>query len=280
MKRFIFNIDDVGFTHGSNRAYLELTRAGVVTSGSVMCVCPYYPEFVELYDEHSRESELPIGLHVTLTSEWQNYRWRPLTGSFNSLCDSSGHFHRNNRAFWEQAKPDDIKTEIRAQIERVLEDGLPLTHMDSHMGSAFLPNALEPFLELADEYSIYPLLVNNLDSFISSFYPADADTSMIRRLLQERPILFDDFVMVHRRYPAEYYLNPIEHYYRTYEALEDGTYFVATHPDTCSELRHIAPHWVHVRRNEYEMLSNKGFAENLSKLGIAPITWAEAKGKI
>ena len=280
MKKFVVNIDDVGFTHGSNRAYFELAGRGAVSSGSVMCVCPYYPEFVELYRENSEKSVLPIGLHITLSSEWKNYKWRPLTGSFTSLCDSSGCFHRDNTAFLKQAQKDDIRSEIRAQIERVLEDGLTLTHMDTHMGTAFLPNAIDTFLQLADEYDIPPLLVKNIDRFASFFYPEGTDTVKIRNALHKYPVLFDDFVMIQRRYPAEYYLNPLQHYYQTYENLDDGTYFVATHPDTCSELYHIAPHWVHVRRNEYEMLSSQEFSNNLSKLGVELITWGEARGEI
>ena len=279
MKRFVINIDDVGSTHGANRAYLELVRAGAVSSGSVMCVCPYYPEFLQLYREYSEESVLPIGLHVTLTSEWENYRWRPLTGSFNSLCDSSGHLHQNNVAFLERAKAVDIKSEIRAQLERVLEDGLTLTHMDAHMGTAFLPGVLDVFLQLADEYTITPLLVKNRDHFISLFYPEGTETEKIAQTLSGRTIIFDDFVMLQRRYPEQYYLDPADYYYQTYENLAEGTFFVAMHADTCNELHHIAPRWVHVRRNEYEMLSNKDFTGNLSKLGIELITWEEARGK-
>lgn len=277
MKKFVINIDDVGSTHGANKAYFELTRAGAVSSGSVMCVCPYYPEFVQLFLEYSESSVLPIGLHITLTSEWEKYRWRPFTGSSNSLCDSSGHFHPNNVAFSAEAKTEDIKAEIRAQIERVLADGLTLTHIDAHMGTAFLPNALDTFLQLADEYDIPPLLVKNSDSFISFFYPEGTKSAKISKRFLEREIFFDDLVMIQRCYPEEYYLNPAEYYYRTYENLAEGTYFIATHADTCCELYHIAPHWVHVRRNEYEMLSGKDFTSTLSKLGIEIITWKEAR---
>ncbi|MEJ2057555.1 MAG: ChbG/HpnK family deacetylase [Desulfofustis sp.] len=276
MKRFIINIDDVGSTHGANRAYFELINASAVTSCSVMCICPYYSEFVQLYHEYGKESGLPAGLHITLTSEWRNYRWRPLTGNSSSLCDSSGHFHANNMAFLKEAKEDDIKAEIRAQIEQALEDGLPLTHIDAHMGTAFLPNALDAFLQLADEYEIPPLLIKNHDSFINYFYPAGTEVEKLNQTLSERNIIIDDLVMIERFYPEEYYLNPAEYYYQTYQNLEDGTYFIATHPDTCSEIHHIAPRWVHVRRNEYEMLSKKDFVATLARLGIEFIGWEEA----
>lgn len=279
MKKFIINIDDVCSTHGANKAYFELVGAGAVSSGSVMCVCPYYPEFLQLYRKYSRDSALPIGLHITLTSEWKNYRWRPLTGSYTSLCDSSGHFHTDNLSFLAEAKTEDIRAEIRAQVERVLADGITLTHMDAHMGTAFLPNALDAFLQLADEYAIPPLLVKNSENFTSLFYPEGTETEKISQELMKRNVLFDDLVMIQRHYPEQFYLNPAEHYYQTYEALADGTYFVATHADTCSELHHIAPRWVHVRRNEYEMLGSKDFANRLSQLGIALITWKEAKGE-
>ena len=75
-KRVVIHEDDVGMSHGSNMAFLELTKRGSCSSGSIMVPCPWFPEAVEIA---TKNPKLDLGIHVTLTSEQKPYRWRPLT---------------------------------------------------------------------------------------------------------------------------------------------------------------------------------------------------------
>src|SRR5262245_4660966 len=90
----ILHVDDVGMCHGANRAYLELARAGAVTSGSVMVPCPWFPEIAEAA---AADGSLDLGVHLTLTAEWPHYRWRPISTSSpaSGLLDDDGYFPRN-----------------------------------------------------------------------------------------------------------------------------------------------------------------------------------------
>ena len=92
----ILHADDVGMCHGANTAFLELVRSGALTCGSVMVPCPWYPEIAR---EAAGDASLDLGVHLTLTSEWTDYRWAPLTraGQGSGLVDAEGYFPPQRR---------------------------------------------------------------------------------------------------------------------------------------------------------------------------------------
>src|SRR5579863_5112868 len=75
-KALVIHEDDVGMTHGSNVAFRELSARGVVSSGSAMAPCPWFPETLAIA---AADASLDIGVHLTLNSEKRPYKWRPLT---------------------------------------------------------------------------------------------------------------------------------------------------------------------------------------------------------
>lgn len=139
----IFHCDDAGMSHSSNRGAIEALEYGIVTSVSTMMPCGWVPEFAAYLKDHP---EVDNGLHLTLNSEWENYRWLPVAGraAVPSLADEQGCLWDNVRQVAEYGTADDVETEIRAQIERAERMGMPITHIDSHMGTLF---AREDFFE-------------------------------------------------------------------------------------------------------------------------------------
>src|SRR5437764_13496320 len=85
----ILHVDELATCPGANRAYLDLAEAGFVTCGSVMVPCPWFREIAEAA---AAEPALDLGIHLTLTSEWRHYRWRPLTtvSRASGLIDHDG----------------------------------------------------------------------------------------------------------------------------------------------------------------------------------------------
>src|SRR3954449_11678852 len=90
----ILHVDDLGATHGANAAFLDLAARGLVTCGSVIVPGPW---FREVADAACANPMLDIGVHLTLTSEWDRYRWAPIStvSRASGLIDEDGFFWRD-----------------------------------------------------------------------------------------------------------------------------------------------------------------------------------------
>jgi len=144
----IVNCDDLGSSLGANRAVHRALRHGVATSATVMVPCPWSRQAAA---DHAGED---VGVHLTLTAEWPGYRWGPLTAA-PSLRDEDGFFPRTVAEVWAQADLDEVRTELHAQVERAIAWGLPVTHLDSHMGTLQLDERyVAVYLEVARAHDL------------------------------------------------------------------------------------------------------------------------------
>jgi predicted glycoside hydrolase/deacetylase ChbG (UPF0249 family) len=133
---------------------LRSVREGVASSMSVMMPCPWVPELVKELDA---TPGIDAGLHLTLTAEWNVYCWGPLSGKpeVPGLVDPRGCLWPDVASVVQHATPDEVETEIRAQIRRARELGFEPTHLDSHMGTLFAtPELLERYIEVGAEERI------------------------------------------------------------------------------------------------------------------------------
>ncbi len=138
--RLIVRGDDMGSSHASNEAVVRCYRDGLMRDVELMAVGPWFPEAARLLRENPG---LDVGLHLALTSEWDNVKWRPLT-SAPSLVEPDGTFHPmiwpgphygKDRALKEQPwKLDEIERELRAQIVLTKREVPQLSHLSDHMG--------------------------------------------------------------------------------------------------------------------------------------------------
>lgn len=128
--RLIVQADDMGMCHAVNEGIVRAFTDGIVTQAAVMAPCPWFDEAASLARAHA----IPIGLHGTLTCEWDHLRWRPLSGGA-SLVGDDGTMHRTVEDARARLDADEALAELRAQADRAAAAGLQLVCCDHHMGS-------------------------------------------------------------------------------------------------------------------------------------------------
>jgi chitin disaccharide deacetylase len=154
-KILLIRCDDIGMSHSVNLAAKKLIDAGLIFSVSVMVPCSWFDEAVSLLNDNP---QISAGIHLTLNSEWKNYKWGPVAGRslVPSLVDSLGYFYPSRDAFFaNNPKPEEVEIELRAQIEKALNSGLKISYLDYHMGTAVDKPELRKIVEkLAGEYNL------------------------------------------------------------------------------------------------------------------------------
>ena len=158
--RLIVRGDDMGFAQSANEALLRASVSGIQTSIEIMPNTPWFPQAVEMLKKHP---EIDVGIHLTLTSEWHNLKWRPLTHA-PSLTDAEGYFYPflwPNKDYPGQhlkEKPwnlGEIEKEFRAQIEKVLKHLPSASHLSAHMGCTSLHEDVSALAEaLSKDYNL------------------------------------------------------------------------------------------------------------------------------
>lgn len=153
-KVLIIHVDDVGMSWDSNEGAILAMSKGVANSCSIMMPCPWVPGYVQYLKQHP---QIDAGLHLTLTSEWTQYRWAPLSGvkQVPGLVDNEGAMWASVEDVVKHASADEVETEIRAQVDRAIRMGFTPTHLDSHMGTLFASVPfLQRYMKVGMEYKI------------------------------------------------------------------------------------------------------------------------------
>jgi chitin disaccharide deacetylase len=159
--RLLVRADDLGSSHNANLACIESYKNGIVRSVELMIPGPWFPEAVKLLKENPG---LDVGVHLVLTSEWENYKWRPLTGP-SSLTDETGYFYPmvwpnqnypENRSLAHSGyKMEEVEKELRAQIEMAIKLIPQVSHLSSHMAFTSLSPEMDELVnKLASEYHL------------------------------------------------------------------------------------------------------------------------------
>ena len=161
-QELVVRIDDMGALHSVNEASIDVYKNGIAQSVEVLAVGAWFPEAAKMLKENPG---LDVGVHLAITSEWENVKWRPLT-QCPSLVDENGYFYPMmgpNPAYPGQSVMEnmanfdieEIEKEFRAQIELALKNIPQVTHISGHMMStAFNPQVMEVVQKLSEEYNL------------------------------------------------------------------------------------------------------------------------------
>ncbi|MBX9600996.1 MAG: polysaccharide deacetylase family protein [Bryobacteraceae bacterium] len=177
----ILHIDDAGMSYDSNQGVIRTVENSPVRSLSVMMPTPWVPQMVRYIKSRP---DVDAGLHLTLTSEWKEYRWGPLVGTAGApgLVDPEGAMWRGVEQVVRNASPDEVEREIRAQVDRAVKMGFTPTHLDSHMGTLFAtPEFLDRYVRVGIDRQIPVMMPGGHNTYLAKDSPG-RDLALVRKL--------------------------------------------------------------------------------------------------
>jgi chitin disaccharide deacetylase len=264
-KMLILHADDLGVAHSENAASFDALDKGIVNSASIMIPTPWVTEVAEYAKKHP---DADLGLHLTLTSEWETYRWGSTAprDQVPSLHDPDGTLPKSTRTVATRAKLDEVERELRAQIDRAYAIGIKPTHVDSHMGALFTtPELMATYVKVARSYKL-PFL-----GFISTPRPGT------RAVVTSQDIVPDTVLIADERVPTEgwkqFYLDAIKN-------LKPGLTELIVHlGHDDAELQAVTVNhpaygaaW---RQRDVDVLSSPEFRQALKDNNVVLVTWRE-----
>ena len=264
-KLLIIHADDLGAAHSIDAASFDALEKGAVTSASIMVPTPWITEVAAYARAHPNAD---LGLHLTLTSEWETYRWGSVSPADKvpSLLDSAGTFPNDEKIVAAKANPVEVEREIRAQIERALALGIRPTHLDSHMGALFTtPELLATYVKVARDYHL-PFLAPRSDPRAAPQPP-----------LSTQDVLVDAAIIASREVPRDQWK---AFYLKSIADLKPGLTEMIVHlGHDDSELQAVmvdhegyGSAW---RQRDYDVVTSPEFKKALQDNHVILVTWKE-----
>lgn len=272
----ILNADDVGSTHASNAATFECLERGSLTSGSILVPAAWSPEVASYAREHPQAD---LGVHLTLTCEYNEYRWRPITERSRApgLYDEEGYLWRTRAEAIEHISPEEANVELRAQIDTALTAGIDVTHLDTHMGTVIQQKFMEVYFSLGLDYKI-PIFAFRPNperlrkAGMSDYW--DALEAQLARLDEAGFPVLDHIIETKLEVPPH---DRSAYFLEFFENLRSGVTHFLVHPahlsDEVAAMTASGPS----RAMDYELFKDRSIAEQLEKLGIHTITYREIR---
>lgn len=159
--KLLLRIDDIGYCKNSNEACIYTYTHGIAQSVELMAPCPWFEDAADMLNEHP---DLDVGVHLVLTSEWDHYKWRPLTngpslitadGYFRSMTFPNENYPSRQVVQGGQFNIDEVELEMRAQIECALKKVPHITHITDHMlWSMTSPEMANLYRKLGEAYNL------------------------------------------------------------------------------------------------------------------------------
>jgi predicted glycoside hydrolase/deacetylase ChbG (UPF0249 family) len=253
--------------YGSCVAYAELSATGLVSSGAVMVPCPWFLEVAAYCRAHP---EADMGVHLTLTSEWQTYRWGPIStrDPASGLLDGQGYFWHRSEQTQDRADPGAVSVELAAQIARALDAGIDVTHVDAHMGAATHPKLVKDYVDLAVTHRVPVMLARETQAGYERLglapEAAKAASDQIRSFEEMGLPLIDHIRDIDLKDTGE----RIALVKQVIDTLESGITHLLCHPSVDTpELRAITPDWC-CRVGDYLVLQTEELRDYISRAGV------------
>jgi predicted glycoside hydrolase/deacetylase ChbG (UPF0249 family) len=275
-KVVIFHVDDAGMSYDSDRGAIQALEEGVATSTSVMMPCPWVPHIAAYLKDHPQTD---AGVHLTLTSEWDNYRWGPVVGKLAApgLVDPQGYLWQTVQDVLNHATVEEFEKEIRAQIDKAQAVGITPTHLDSHMGTCFYEPFLEAYVKVGMEKKIPVLMIGGHLQYAG---PEVGKLALLLRAMGERiwkaglPVI-DDLVTQPTNAPE--YEQRKQQLLRLLADMKPGITQIIVHCTAPTEVFAQISGSGKARAAELRLMLDPDLRAFLKKEGIVLTTWRELK---
>jgi len=266
-KLLIIHADDLGVANAENSASLTALEQGCINSASIMVPCPWFPQVARYASEQGGD----FGLHLTITSEWKEYKWGPVSSAneVSSLLDNQGYFYASVDSVRKYARTNEVETEVRNQVLKALASGIDVTHLDTHMGAmAARPELISVYINAGREFKLPVLLTPEIRA---AGFP-----------LTSRDVVLDRLYMAS---PADYEAG-LAHYYRqVLSGMEPGLNCILLHAAyENDEMRAVTidheAYGARWRQQDFDFFTSDECAGILQENGIQLVTWKEIRDKI
>lgn len=270
-KLLILHADDLAVAHSQDMASFEALNQGAVSSGSVMVPCPWLAEVADYAKAHPAAD---IGVHLTLTSEWKDYRWGSVASrdQVPSLLDPQGYFYPTSVEAAAHIKPEEAEREVRAQVETALKMGIHPTHLDSHMGTLFTNPAMVAVLaKVAHDYHL-PFLMLKVPGTPPEMYAA----------VEPDDVILDNLFMAGPPIKADEWLS---YYIQILKKVASGISLLIVHlAYDDAEMQAVTAGHLHCgsawRQRDFKVVTSPEFRQALKENHIALTTWREVSNKL
>lgn len=277
----IVNADDFGMCHSFNQGIRQLLTEQAISSATLMMPCPWVREAALWSAAHPRYD---VGVHLTLTSEWESYRWGPVNRETDtrSLVTAEGYFPADCRSVEQRADSDQVKAELTRQLELAYRLGVDPTHLDNHMGSVYGRETGRHFLDIVlDLCAKYRLPFRLPRSTYGVDIPPEMESmaAAMAQLADDRGVLILDYLLglPFQTEGPQTYEEMRSDMADLLHSLRPGVTEIIIHPSPATEeVKAIMPMWER-RAMEFQLFRDPAIQHLIQKEGIKLIRWKDLR---
>jgi hypothetical protein len=272
-KRYvIIHADDAGMSRSVNRATIDAMEQGIVSSASIMVPCPWFKEIAAYAKAHP---EKDFGVHLTLNSEWENYRWPPVAGKDQvpSLVDKEGYLWGGVPSVVVNAKAAEVETELRAQVQRALDFGVPVTHLDTHMGAVVSrPDLVEIYVKLGIEFGVPVFFLRNLGREVPSEQVRARAAQLVTELDKHHLPVLDHMTQLYTNGTFE---DKKAQYLKAIADSQPGVHYLILHCGYDNDELQAITTSNQLRDTDRRIFTDPAFMAAVKKTGVEIVTWKQ-----